>query len=1078
MWIRQLEVRHFAGIRSASLAFGRGLNVLYGPNELGKSSLVHAIRAALLLPDGSSARKPFVDWHADQPPQVTLVFETEPGKIWRVRKSFGSGPERWSYLEFSKDGETFAQEAKGREVDGRLRELLRWGIQAPGGRARTRGLPESFLATALLAEQKDVEAVLHRRLDEDSDDSGQQRLTEALQALAEDPVFKRVVEATQRRVDEAFTATGRRRTGAGSPWVELRDQRRLVSARKTEVSTQAEESRGAEQRVAEFRRRIDAALEKLDAARAASASAEAGWQSQAARREAEARVERARSERDRIAALHTRVEQTKAQLAQRQAELAAAQALREKAEERRARAAQALEAARARLGELERGDAEQQLELRAERIGRALVELEAREKEARARQQQAERVAALEQRTRAAREEAARRLEAVTAMEQQLAGVQQQLERDRLALKTVREQHGAAQLFAARASLTRAEAQAQVVEQHLALAREARAHAQELRRQVAASALPGADEIEALELLARELQVAEASLAVGLSLTIEPTLDLDVLVEIDDEQAADQRALRAGRALEVDGQRSIRLRINDIADVEVTAGSARLRSTARELREQWDRRARKAFAAADVQNLEELKRAARAALALVDEAAALEARAQQAEARAEGAGDVQAALRAARDRAVQLEEQVREALGDAELEQALKRWEQGAEIDEGELLAQRRRLEQTLEASRQRARGLQQALETERAVQAAQEPELRVLEQEASEAAAALGADWKEARDAATREEGDARTARSEKESELEQLRSESSVERDQAHEAVAAGEAALVEAEAALESARRTERDSRSQADELQGAHRMARESAEREDLPAADSALQQQLVELDLLPPLAEAVTEEQLAETRATIQALERERQHLESEHQKAEGALQQVGGQVIRERLQQVEEALHALEDREHETELDYAAWQLLLDTVKECEREDAVHLGKALVDPIAKRMSELTRGRYEGLAIGPELATQSVRQAGEARDLAALSVGAREQLATLLRLTIAEAVNSMLVLDDQLVQSDAQRMHWLTAFMLECARKFQILVFTCRPDEYRIEARGDVDYRELELTGLIERSAQG
>jgi uncharacterized protein YhaN len=67
---------------------------------------------------------------------------------------------------------------------------------------------------------------------------------------------------------------------------------------------------------------------------------------------------------------------------------------------------------------------------------------------------------------------------------------------------------------------------------------------------------------------------------------------------------------------------------------------------------------------------------------------------------------------------------------------------------------------------------------------------------------------------------------------------------------------------------------------------------------------------------------------------------------------------------------------------------------------------------------------------------------------------------------------------MLVLDDQLVQSDAQRMHWLTAFMLECARKFQILVFTCRPDEYRIEARGDVDYRELELTGLIERSAQG
>ena len=84
-----------------------------------------------------------LDWHADQPPQVTLVFETEPGQIWKVRKSFGSGSDGWSYLEFSKDGVTFGQDVKGREVDGRLRELLRWGIEGPGGRARTKGLPDS-----------------------------------------------------------------------------------------------------------------------------------------------------------------------------------------------------------------------------------------------------------------------------------------------------------------------------------------------------------------------------------------------------------------------------------------------------------------------------------------------------------------------------------------------------------------------------------------------------------------------------------------------------------------------------------------------------------------------------------------------------------------------------------------------------------------------------------------------------------------------------------------------------------------------------------------------------------------------
>ena len=71
MWIRALSVRHFAGIRSVDLELVAGLNVLHGPNELGKSTLVTAIRAALLLQDGATVSQSFVDWHTDQPPQVT-----------------------------------------------------------------------------------------------------------------------------------------------------------------------------------------------------------------------------------------------------------------------------------------------------------------------------------------------------------------------------------------------------------------------------------------------------------------------------------------------------------------------------------------------------------------------------------------------------------------------------------------------------------------------------------------------------------------------------------------------------------------------------------------------------------------------------------------------------------------------------------------------------------------------------------------------------------------------------------------------------------------------------------------------
>ena len=54
---------------------------------------------------------------------------------------------------------------------------------------------------------------------------------------------------------------------------------------------------------------------------------------------------------------------------------------------------------------------------------------------------------------------------------------------------------------------------------------------------------------------------------------------------------------------------------------------------------------------------------------------------------------------------------------------------------------------------------------------------------------------------------------------------------------------------------------------------------------------------------------------------------------------------------------------------------------------------------------------------------------------------------------MLRLTIAEKLGSTVVLDDQLVQSDASRMRWLYEFMLQCAKEFQILVLTCHPEQY-------------------------
>jgi hypothetical protein len=103
--------------------------------------------------------------------------------------------------------------------------------------------------------------------------------------------------------------------------------------------------------------------------------------------------------------------------------------------------------------------------------------------------------------------------------------------------------------------------------------------------------------------------------------------------------------------------------------------------------------------------------------------------------------------------------------------------------------------------------------------------------------------------------------------------------------------------------------------------------------------------------------------------------------------------------------------------------------------------------------IAGRFHELTRRRYETVQLTAQLGTDGIIVSGAVRPLDQISVGTREQLSTLYRLSLAEYLRSTIVLDDQLVQSDAERMEWFRALLVEKAPSLQILVFTCRPTDY-------------------------
>src|SRR6185369_9253543 len=116
----------------------------------------------------------------------------------------------------------FHEELTGKGVEGKLRELLSWGIAPPG-----KGAPkssESFLLTALLGRQGEVQEVLKVGLDGDGDETGKSLVTQALGALGKDPLVSHIMERLSTRVDAVFSPQGALKKAADSPLVKLQDR--------------------------------------------------------------------------------------------------------------------------------------------------------------------------------------------------------------------------------------------------------------------------------------------------------------------------------------------------------------------------------------------------------------------------------------------------------------------------------------------------------------------------------------------------------------------------------------------------------------------------------------------------------------------------------------------------------------------------------------------------------------------------------------------------------------------------------------------------------------------------------------
>jgi hypothetical protein len=1093
MWFRKLVVESFQAIQRAEIEFGPGLNILYGPNDLGKSTLATAIRAALLVMPGSAEASKFTPWYADKTPRVSLTFADDTGHYWRVSKGFGSsGADTGAELHHSKDGTSFQLDSKARLVEEKLRTMLAWGIPAPGGKGGPRSLPTSFLANVLLGAQTDVDAILGQSLADDLDGTGKLRLTNALATLAQDPLFKKVFDAAQIEVDQCFTATGKRKRGQTSKFTEagqhvkrLRGdlealQRQLTesSAIEGNVNRLREERTRAQLRLAECTSSLVTVREDLAKTRARDDARARLETATVALAEIDARAARVNVLTGEVDLLTAKVEQHEADVSRALGECEGAESAVHAAEEAH------------RIATSEDGAKDR--ELRRAQLAEQLAEVNTKKQATQTRRLST--VGAIAARTAATSAEAAlsaakKALDKVTAQVSEARERATDGDKDVELTRAIIAYARWRAAVAAREDATRA-AEAAVAALAEADTKDADATALDARAKTIEedlvrrrALLPAEDDAKSCVKLERDLEMAEAALGGGLSVAVRPHKGIRLVTVLDQSPGIDEPDLSTERVFEA--ERSIRLSVGDLLDIEVTAGAAEKRRDVENLRARWSVEASPVLARAGVKTMTEVLAAI---AAITNEArAATDLSRQAMQLRTDG--------KSLRERAADHEQQAaklgvndgdlqtrKDAIGVTDLKLLESHFARLGKSWEPQATALHAQKTNDARAAQTRLVALGQDAKVAEYQIAAAKDYAEKCAAASTEAIAALGTEDVDALLRSLDADLRALSARAgELTDALAAIAAEVTGQVEEAALAIEAARARLSRAKEAHAAKCATADGAKAEMNARIGERNVMRTQLEAMDRTGAVGIVAQREAELAALPSAREVSDADVAAAERASTDAtsaFDAAKQELHT----AEGALSHVGGAAVRDEVERLQEALKAAEQRERDLEVDADAWKLLLETLRAVENEEGAHLGRALAGPVAARFGELTDGRYKNLRLDAKLQTESVEASSGVADgayvLGALSVGTRDQLATLIRVTIADQLKTAIVLDDHLVHTDPKRLAWFREMLTKTAVNTQVIVLTCRPEDYLLRSELPDGAATRDLAGGAVRIVDG
>lgn len=212
------------------------------------------------------------------------------------------------------------------------------------------------------------------------------------------------------------------------------------------------------------------------------------------------------------------------------------------------------------------------------------------------------------------------------------------------------------------------------------------------------------------------------------------------------------------------------------------------------------------------------------------------------------------------------------------------------------------------------------------------------------------------------------------------------------------------------------------------------------------------------------------------RATAEHQENARQKRALELSEIRARLQAWGAEGLEEQYNEKSTELEHTNRRYLELDRRAKALDLLLNLLKEKRQA----LTRRLQAPLQKHLDHYLTVLFPdaSLEVDDNLIPGKFSRGTELGQMTELSFGAREQMGLISRLAYADLLQeagrpTLIILDDTLVHSDADRLDGMKRILFDAAKRHQILLFTCHPEKWRDLG---VEPRDLEALKLESHTA--